>query len=152
MNHARTAAAAVLALALAGCGGPLILQFKGADVLNPNRALNPPENIPVDVRVFLLKDNGTFMKANFEQLWGAKYKDVLGTDLMGEPRPLTIMASQTKKLDLGEIPKDVRFIGVMAMYQTKADGPPQQRHVAVAKEDADDVVFELIEYRLEVKK
>jgi type VI secretion system VasD/TssJ family lipoprotein len=146
----RTAAAAVVALALAGCGGPLILRFQGGDVLAPVK--DPPENTPVDVRVFLLKDKGTFEKATFESLWGTKFKDVLGSDLVGEPRPINIMAKDKKSLNLGEIPKEVRFIGVMAMYQGKAAGPPQQRHVAVAKEDADDVVFELIEYRLEVKK
>ena len=150
MKHMRTAAAAVVALALAGCGGPLILRFQGGDVLAPVK--DPPENTPVDVRVFLLKDKGTFEKATFESLWGTKFKDVLGSDLVGEPRPINIMAKDKKSLNLGEIPKEVRFIGVMAMYQGKAAGPPQQRHVAVAKEDADDVVFELIEYRLEVKK
>ena len=150
MKHMRTAAAAVVALALAGCGGPLILRFQGGGVLAPVK--DPPENTPVDVRVFLLKDKGTFEKATFESLWGTKFKDVLGSDLVGEPRPINIMAKDKKSLNLGEIPKEVRFIGVMAMYQGKAAGPPQQRHVAVAKEDADDVVFELIEYRLEVKK
>lgn len=150
MRHARVAAALVL-LGLAGCGGPLILKFQGAEVLNPKKGANPPENIPVDVKVFLLKDAGSFTKAPFEQLWG-KYKEILGTDLVGEPRKINIMAAQKKTMDLGEVPKDVRFIGIMAMYQEKADGPPQQRHVAYPKEEADSVVFELIEYRLEVKK
>ena len=150
MNHVRTMSAAVLVLALAGCGGPLILQFKGGDVLNPVK--DPPENTPVDVRVFLLKDKGSFEKATFESLWGNKYKDVLGSDVVGEPRPITIMAKDKKKLDLGEIPKEVRFIGIMAMYQAKAPGAPQTRHLAVSKEEADDYVFEVVEFRLEAKK
>jgi type VI secretion system VasD/TssJ family lipoprotein len=151
VKHVRTAAA-VVALALAGCGGPLILRFEGSDIVNPNRRLNPPENLPVDVRVFLLKDNGTFEKANFEELWKDKYKAVLGADLVGEPRSITINAKDKKTLNLGEIPKEVRFIGLMAMYQEKAEGPPQKRHLAVAKDDADDFVYQLIEYRIEVKK
>ena len=150
MNHVRTVSAALLVLALAGCGGPLKLQFKGGDVLSPVK--DPPENTPVDVRVFLLKDKGAFEKATFESLWGNKYKDVLGSDVVGEPRPITIMAKDKKELNLGEIAKEVRFIGVMAMYQSKAPGAPQTRHVAVTKEDADDYVFELIEFRLEAKK
>ena len=151
MNHARMAAvsAAVLAaLALAGCGGPLILEFRGADRLNLN---DKDECVPVEVRVFLLKDKGSFAKASFEQLWGAKYKEVLGTDVVGEPRPITIFASKATPLNLGELPKEVRFIGVMAMYQRKAE-EGMKRHVVVDRDEAGSQIFELIEYRLELKK
>ena len=150
MRIAKAAAALVL-LAAVGCGGPMILQFRGAEILNPKKDVTPPVNNPVDVKVFLLKDGGSFSNAVFEQLWG-KYKEILGADLVGEPKQATIMAGRTKEMNLGEVPKDVRFIGVMAMYQQKAEGAPQQRHTALAREDADDVVFELVEYRLEVKK
>lgn len=148
MNHLRTAAAALAVLVLAGCGGPLILQFRGADRLNVNEK---DESVPVEVRVFLLKDKASFTNASFEALWGPKYRAVLGGDVVGEPRLITVFASKKSPLDLGQIPTEVRFIGVMAMYQKKSDAPVQ-RHVAVAKEDADDVVFELVEYRLDVKK
>jgi len=150
VKHLRTAATAVIALALAGCGGPLILQFQGAEKLNLNDK-EPPESVPVEVRVFLLKDKASFTNAPFEQLWGQKYKAVLGADVVGEPRTITIFASKKSPLDLGTVPTDVRFIGVMAMYQKKGEGTVK-RHEAVSKEDADDVIFELIEYRLEVKK
>ena len=91
------------------------------------------------------------MNAPFEQLWKDKYKAILGADVVGEPRTITIFASKQDKLDLGAIPADVRFIGIMAMIQKKTD-PPSLRHTAVPKEDADDYVFKLIDYRLEAKK
>jgi type VI secretion system VasD/TssJ family lipoprotein len=153
VRHARRAAA-VAVLALAGCGGPLILQIHGGEKLNQNDK-TPPENLPVDVRVFLLKDKTAFETASMEQLWTKeKYKGVLGSDLVGEVRQLTIMAQGAaeppKKLDLGVIPPDVKYVGIMAMISKKGD-PPARRHVAVPKELAASKIFELIEYRLEVK-
>jgi type VI secretion system VasD/TssJ family lipoprotein len=153
VRFARMAAALAL-LSAVGCGGPLILQFKGGEKLNMNTK-EPPENIPVDVRVFLLKDKAAFMNAAVEQLWTKeKYKAVLGSDLVGEHREILITAQgkadAPKKLDLGVIPPDVRFIGIMAMISKKSD-PPAVRHTAVAKEDAASKIFELVEYRLDVK-
>jgi type VI secretion system VasD/TssJ family lipoprotein len=149
VRHARLAAA-LLALALAGCGGPLVLQFRGGEKLNLN-AKEPPESIPVVVRVFLLKDKATFQTTAIEQLWTKeKYKAALGSDLVGEPREITIFASKPDKLDLGKIEADVRFVGIMAMYQKKTD-PPSVRHVAVPKEEAAAKIFELVDYRIEVK-
>ena len=63
MRHA-WAAAAVAFLALTGCGGPLVMKFRGGERVN----MNPKEeNIPVDVRVFLLKDKAAFMNASIER-------------------------------------------------------------------------------------
>lgn len=150
MRIARTAAA-LLVLALAGCGGPLILRFQGGDKLNFNDK-TPPESLPVVVKVFLLKDKASFEAASVEQLWTKdKYKAVLGGDLVGEPREIPVFATKADKLDLGAVPAEVRFIGVLAMYQKKTD-PPSKRHAAVPKDDADDYVFHLDEYRLEPKK
>jgi len=148
VRHARLAAVLSL-LAVAGCGGPLILQFRGGPNLNQNDK-TPPENIPVDVRVFLLKDKTAFVTAPFEQLWKDKYKAVLGADVVGEPRTITIVASQPDKLDLGQIPTEVRFIGIMAMIQKKTE-PPSLRHTAVPKDEAASKIFELVDYKLVVK-
>jgi type VI secretion system VasD/TssJ family lipoprotein len=149
VNDLRVGVAAVLvAVAATGCGGPLILRFQGTEPLNVNAV---GESTPVDVRVFLLKDSGSFTKAPFEQLWGDKYKQVLGADVVGEPREDTIYAGNAKKMDLGEIPKEVRFIGIMAKYG-KQDEAKSERHFAVAKEDADDFLYELTGYKILRKK
>lgn len=145
------AVAALALVSLAGCGGPLILRLEGADKLNQNQK-TPPENIPVTVLIFLLKDKGSFTNASVEQLWTKeKAKAVLGADQVGEARERTVNASDKGiKVDLGQMPPDVRFIGLVAKLP-KQD-PPVQRHIAVPKDEADDVVFELVEYRLDVKK
>jgi type VI secretion system VasD/TssJ family lipoprotein len=152
---ARAWATSAALVVLAGCGGPLIMQFKGGEKLNQNDK-TPPENIPVDVRIFLLKDKASFEAASVEQLWKKEqYTAVLGQDLVGEPREINVTAQgpgdAPKKLDLGSIPADVRYVGIMAMISKKTD-PPSVRHKAVPKQEADDYLFQLVEYRLEAKK
>ena len=60
----------------------------------------------------------------------------------------TPAASET--LSSGEGPESAA-IGVMAMYQRKAD-EGVKRHVVVDRDEAASKIFELIEYRLEVNK
>lgn len=150
MRHARRAAA-VAVLALAGCGGPLVMRFDAGEKLN-QVPKTPPENTPVTVMVFLLKDKASFNNASAEQLWTKeKAKAVLGADQVGEARETTINASDKGvKVDLGAVPADVRYIGVMAKMP-KQD-PPVQRHIAVPKDEADDYPFELVDYKIEFKK
>ena len=148
MKELRTwLAAAVVAAAAVGCGGPTIVRFQGIEPLNLNEK---GETTPVEVRIFLLKDGGSFNKAQIEQLWGPKYKEVLGGDVVGEPRQVTIYAGAEKKVDLGPIPAEVRFVGIMGMFGKREE--KTERHFAVAKEDADDFLFELTGYTLRKKK
>jgi len=150
VRHARMAA--VLAgLAFAGCGGPLIVRFDALDKLN-QVAKTPPENTPVTLMVFRLKDKASFMNASVEQLWTKeKAKGVLGADLVGEIIETTINASDKGvKVDLGAVPADVRYIGVVAKMPKQE--PPVQRHIAVPKDEADDYPFELVDYKIEFKK
>jgi type VI secretion system VasD/TssJ family lipoprotein len=146
------AAAALVLLAAVGCGGPMILRFEGGERLNPNMAKNPPENIPVTVLIFKLKENGPFANATAEQLWTPeKAKAVLGQDQVGEARPQTINASDKGvKVDLGQLPADVRYIGIVAKLP-KQD-PPKTRHLVLPKDEADDGVFLVVDYELKVVK
>ena len=150
MRHARVAAV-LGALAFAGCGGPLIIMFEGGERLNPVDK-TPPENTPVTVMVFLLKDKASFATASVEQLWTKeKAKAVLGGDQVGEVRERTINANdKAVTVNLGTIPADVRFIGVVAKLP-KQD-PPVTRHLAVPKDEADDYPFYLVDYKIEIKK
>lgn len=151
MRIAKAASALVLVAAV-GCGGPLILRFEGGEKLNQNMTKTPPENIPVTVLVFMLKDKGSFTNASVEQLWTPeKAKAVLGQDQVDEARPKTVNAGDKGlTLDLGKVHTDVRFIGVVAKLP-KQD-PPTVRHIALPKDEADDGVFMLVNYELKIVK
>ena len=151
VRHAWLAVVAAAAAGLAGCGGPTVIRFQAGERVNQVQK-DKPENTPANLMIFLLKDNASFNNASPEQLWSKeKAKAVLGADLAGEPRETTVNAGDPEsKIDLGALPADVRFVGVLARLP-KQD-PPVTRHIAVKKDEADDFPFLVVDYKLEVKK
>lgn len=135
---------------LAGCGGPTTIYVRGIEPLNVN---DKNESTSVDIRIFQLKDDAAFMNKPFDQLWENK-GEVLGGDRLGEPKQVTVYGgpatAEPMPIELGELNKDCRFIGVMALYP-KSDGKGSQR-VVVAAGNAGGAVFELTGYRIELKK
>ncbi len=150
LNRAMTlvffAAVGVVAI---GCGGgPLDIRVRGVEPLNVNEK---GESTPIDVRIYTLKDNAKFEKALFEDLW-TKDKEVLGDNMIGEPKQITINPgkadAQARVEQLGVLPPEVRYIGIMALY---SKGKGEQRHIAVARDQADDYIFEFTEYKVKFK-
>jgi type VI secretion system VasD/TssJ family lipoprotein len=135
---------------IAGCGGPTTLYVRGLEPLNVNEK---NESTSVDIRIFQLKDDAAFMNKPFDQLWENK-GEVLGADKLTDPKQITVYGgpatADPMPIELGDLNKDCRFIGVMALYP-KTDGKGNQR-VVVAAGDAGGVTFELTGYRIELKK
>ena len=135
---------------IAGCGGPTTLYVRGVEPLNVNEK---NESTSVDIRIFQLKDDAAFMNKPFDQLWENK-GEILGADRLTDPKQITVYggaaSAEPMPIELGDLNKDCRFVGVMALYP-KSDGKGNQR-VVVAASDAGGVVFELTGYRIELKK
>ncbi|CAG0957570.1 MAG: type VI secretion system lipoprotein TssJ [Planctomycetes bacterium] len=135
---------------LAGCGGPTTIYVRGVEPLNLNEK---NESTSVDIRIFQLKDDAAFMNKPFDQLWENK-GEILGADRLTDPKQITVYggaaSAEPMPIELGDLNKDCRFVGIMALYP-KSDGKGNQR-VVVAASDAGSVVFELTGYRIELKK
>jgi type VI secretion system VasD/TssJ family lipoprotein len=135
---------------IAGCGGPTTLYVRGLEPLNVNEK---SESTSVDIRIFQLKDDAAFMNKPFDQLWENK-GEILGADKLTDPKQITVYGgpatAEPMPIELGDLNKDCRFIGIMALYP-KSDGKGSQR-VVVAASDAGSVTFELTGYRIEIKK
>ena len=141
----------VLAMTLlAGCGSTTSLRVHGISPLNKNEA---GESTPVDVRIYMLRDDRKFTSAPFDQLWTSE-KDALGNDMVGDHTLITVFPAEAsdkpKDVSLGTVPADVKFIGVMALYPKQED--KGERRVAVPAGDAPGYVFEFTGYRIQLKK
>jgi len=135
---------------LAGCAGPTTIYVRGVEPLNVN---DKNESTPVDIRLFQVKYDAAFMSKAFEQLWENK-GEILGGDRLGEPKQITVYGgpanADPRPIELGDLNKDCRFIGIMALYP-KQDGKGSQR-VVVPASDAGSFVFELSGYKSEARK
>lgn len=135
---------------VAGCAGPTTVYIKGVEPLNLNEK---NESTSVDIRIFQLKDDSAFMALPFDQLWADKGA-ALGGDKLGEVKQITVYGgpatAEPRPIELGDLNKDCRFVGIMALYP-KSDGKGEQR-VVVTASDAGSVVFELTGYRIDAKK
>ncbi|MCC6572565.1 MAG: type VI secretion system lipoprotein TssJ [Planctomycetes bacterium] len=140
----------VLTLVLSACGGTSSIRVHGISPLNKNEA---GESTPVDVRIYLLRNDGKFMSAPYDQLWTAD-KDALGADAVGDHLAITVFPSEAgdkpKEVSLGTLAADVKFIGVMALYPKSED--KGERRVVVPVGDAPGYVFEFTGYRIQLKK
>ena len=110
---------------LAACGGPSALYFRGVKPMNEN---DRRESNSVTVRVYQLKDDARFNQATVEKLW-TDPKGALADDLvaMKEAKVFPGAADdQANKVELGELPNDVRFIGVLALYPKEDEKGPRK--------------------------
>ncbi|MHC4780006.1 MAG: type VI secretion system lipoprotein TssJ [Planctomycetota bacterium] len=135
---------AILAiLILAGCGTDVIY-VKGVRPMNRNEL---GESTPVNVRIYLLKDDKKFRDSEFEDLWTGD-KELLAEDLNGPPVVTTVLPGDEdddpKKVDIGHVGSETRYVGFMALYPKSWKGQKRRRVVAAA--ESDHCVFELRGY------
>lgn len=133
MRHASILAAAALAASLAACGGPAYVRVRGVLPLNVN---DSSESTPVDVRLYQLKDDGNFMRAKVEELW-TRDKEVLAGDLIAQKKVTVFPGpeeSAPKDIEIGELPADCRFVGVLALFSKPDDKGP--RHLVIPAKEA----------------
>jgi type VI secretion system VasD/TssJ family lipoprotein len=133
MRTAPLLAAACAAALLAACGGPSYVRVRGVSPLNVN---DSNESTPVDVRLYQLKDDGRFTRARVEELW-TKDKEVLAEDLITQKK-ITVFPGREdeapKDIEIGELPADCRFIGVLALFSKADDKGP--RHLVIPAKEA----------------
>ena len=143
---------AVIAVAcllfLSACGGAMSIYVRGLDPMNRNEK---GESTPIDILIVQLKDDQKFKDAQWETLWEPKKS--LPDDTL-DVKTYTVFPGKPdddpKRVDLGELNADCRFIGIVAKYepQGEAEGP---RHVVLEKDDADEYVFEFKDYKIILK-
>ena len=141
-----TILAAGLALLSPSCfGGPSALFFRGVKPLNENDRKEPNS---VKVRVYQLKDDARFNQATVEKLW-TDHKGALGEDLVAMKEETVFPGAaddEPKKVELGELPADVRFIGILALFMKEDDKGP--RKLLLPKAEA-KTVLRLTGYHIE---
>jgi type VI secretion system VasD/TssJ family lipoprotein len=142
-------------LLLAGCTVTSVdLHFEAIEPVNKESA-DATESGVVQVRIFQLKDKAKFEQAESEDIWNNP-DQTLGGDLIqaidGDPiypeKPDGNAFGKTIKID--PLNSETKFIGVLAMMYQKDD--VGKRHVAVTIEEADDVVFRITGYHVELRK
>jgi type VI secretion system VasD/TssJ family lipoprotein len=142
VSHHRIAAAVCLALALAGCGqGALSIRAVAPVNLNVEG-----ESLPVKVRIYALRDDGRFRSALFSDLW-TRDREVLGDDRLQDAKVVIVAprgpAGKADEIDLGELPKETRFIGIMALYRRPDE--PDRRRIVLPVDLIGDRVVELVD-------
>jgi len=143
--RAKVLLAASLAGLLSACGGPLTLRMRGIKPLNEN---DRKENVPVDVRIYQLKDDARFDRATVENLW-VRDRETLAEDLVSV-KTVTVFpgeaADRPQEVDLGRVDASVRFIGLLALYPREEPGQPRKVVVPVA--EAGRAIWEFTGYRI----
>jgi type VI secretion system protein VasD len=121
----RQAAFVALLLVAANCGKgkvasapppppPAPVTIAASADVNPN-----PEGraSPVVVRIYRLKSDGAFSKADYEPLFDdEKVKSVLGTDLIGAPTEYNLTPSQRLNVEV-PVTDEIKFVGVAALFR-----------------------------------
>ena len=137
--------AAGLALLSPSCGGPSALFFRGVKPLNEN---DRKESNSVKVRVYQLKDDARFNQATVDKLW-TDAKGALADDLVAMKEETVFPGAaddEPRKVELGELPDAVRFVGVLALYPKEDDKGP--RKLVLPKAEA-KTVLRLTGYHIE---
>jgi type VI secretion system VasD/TssJ family lipoprotein len=141
--------AAGLAILQPSCfGGPSALYFRGVKPMNENERR---ESNWVTVRIYQLKDDARFNQATVDKLW-TDAKGALADDLvaMKEAKVTPGAADdQANKVELGDLPADIRFIGVLALFPKEDDKGP--RKIVLPKADA-GVILRFTGYHIEKEK
>jgi type VI secretion system VasD/TssJ family lipoprotein len=130
--------ALLLTIFLAACGGPLGIYTRGVKPMNENER---QESTPVDLRIYQLRDDARFANASVDDLW-IKARDVLGEDYVAL-KQITVFPGVSvdpeQRVELGDLPESVRFIGVLALFP-KDDGKGPRKLVLPRKEAASRVI------------
>jgi type VI secretion system VasD/TssJ family lipoprotein len=104
------------------------------------------ESLPVKVRIYALRDDARFRSAPFADLW-TKDHDVLGDDRLQDPKVVVVaptgLQTDPQVVELSELPKEARFLGVIALIQ-HAD-QPDRRRVLIARNDIGSQVIDILD-------
>lgn len=129
-------------LVLGGCG-PTQVAVRALAPVNTDAA---GDSMPVKVRIYALRDDARFRAAPFDDLW-VRDREVLGDDRLLDPKVVVVAPALAPcapvRFALGELPKETRFLGVMALIR-QADAPDRRRAV-LAVSDADDLVIDVFD-------
>lgn len=120
-------AVALLSLILGGCGqSPLSVR-----AVSPVNVNVDGESLPVKVRIYALRDDARFRSVLFSDLW-TRDREVLGDDRLQDRKEVDVAprgpTGLPDEINLGELPKETRFIGIMALYR-HGDEPDRRRIV-----------------------
>lgn len=149
MRGGRIWPVAMVAMALAGCGGPsptkLAVTVSASDQLNPN-ADNQPS--PTVVRIYELKSADAFNAASFDDLF---YDDTskLGADLLGR-KEIEMLPGQATIVKRTAEP-GTGFVGVVAGFRTP-QGTQWRGTLPVVAEDDNPVAVTLAPSSLTIGK
>ena len=148
MRSTTLLAAAALAAFLAACGGPGYVRVRGVASLNVD---DSNASTPVDIRVYQLKDDGRFTRARVEDLW-TKDKEVLAGDLITQKK-ITVFPGRPDEspqvVEIGEIPPDCRFVGILALFSKADDKGP--RHLVLPAKDATGRVLRFTGFHIQLE-
>src|SRR5689334_8622990 len=82
---------ALAVVAFCGCGSSQTeMEIRGVAPLNRNEH---DEDLPIDVRIYPLKDDARFMNADFDELWRDD-KKALGDSRLGDPKQITVFPAR----------------------------------------------------------
>jgi len=144
------------ALLLAGCAATTVtLDFVALKPVNEGKVCGGTdgESRVVDVRIYQLKDDAKFKAATVDALW-TNAEEALGDSLLEVKMGDSIFPEDAdgkangKQITLDPLNSATRFIGVLALFSDSDDG---ERKVVVPLDQADDVIFELTGYHINIK-
>ena len=139
------AVAVAAACSLVACSSVTRLRVRGVTPLNVNEA---NESVPVDVRLYQLKDDARFRNAKAEDLW-VKPKEVLADDIVSEKK-ITVFPGRAedapRDVEIGQLPPEVRFVGVLALYSKTDDKGP--RHLVLPRDEANNRILRFSGYHV----
>jgi type VI secretion system VasD/TssJ family lipoprotein len=129
-------------LAIASCAPPSV-EVRALPPVNTNTA---GESLPVKIRIYALRDDARFRSAPFADLW-SKDREVLGDDRLQDPKVVVVgptgLRTDPQMVELSELPREARFLGVVALIQ-HAD-QPDRRRVIIARNDIGSQVIEVLD-------
>lgn len=153
----RFAAMACVLAGLVACSGSTAVTLKPGEKMNPNSA---GQSAPVSIKIFQLKDDAKFNKADFEELWN-KADEVLGDDKLGDPKELVLEprkptdkpdAVVKKEYKEEDLKPETRYFGVAALFtpdQIKKEDQVKWKKV-VLRDEVGSFIFQLDGYELKV--
>lgn len=106
----------IMSLFLAGCATPLQVKLAAARHLNPD-ATN--HSLPVQVRIYQLRDNNDFRQATFTELW-QNDREALGSSLLSR-REISLAPGAKTQLNLMRNP-EATYIGAIAIFRKPQAG------------------------------
>jgi type VI secretion system VasD/TssJ family lipoprotein len=142
LRHGAAAMLVCCSLMLASCAPPSV----SVRALSPVNLNADGESLPVKVRIYALRDDARFRAAPFADLW-TRDRDVLGDDRLQDPKvvivPPAALTMAPQLVELSELPKEARFLGIVALIQ-HAD-QPDRRRVVIARQDIGAQIIELVD-------